>query len=644
MVELGSDAGTSGLEGCDHVPLKQRLKLLLASRSDENLDGECPSLLKNEGASVAGEWEDEHSDSQVSGQRSGLLVVSEEEESGDELEECEESVKKSSTSLSDTTADPHHGAKFPIMENVECAENVAESTSMSYLHDSSLARIQPLTFEPEMSEEYLEELENVSLKDRLGMLLSRELTPSILQEDTTASVKGDLKLDDQCRAENQMCEIDKILKLDVSRCSEVSSYKPHQELGCSQGNVPTCVDDKAHSSEKQHSRYEPDSINTLPCSDSKIGQGSASQTFAKVKIELPTYDEPQTSYAQMDHEIPFGTLIPKTDVQNAEAEYEDELDHMVLRERMKLPLGDGPSLNINEISKYESSGCSPALGYESVASETARTLKINRSRTRRKTVTDSVETAMEEDAPGLLKILIEEGVSVNDIKLYSVPESNDTLDDSSTNDNVEELEEIKSKRESIVKLGLGRSNKGERAAYCLECLLSLVEQAQFFQSHKCPAEWGWCRDLQSFIFVFEKHNRIVLERPEYGFAMYFFEMVDSLSSSWQIQRLVTTMKLTSLGRASLIENKPLMVGKDLTEGEARVLTGFGWVPNTGLGTMLHYYDRVIHDKKKHSRSEWKSKIVKFLMDGYHGGRIVYTGSVPPKVEDSDSDANPGRSK
>lgn len=53
--------------------------------------------------------------------------------------------------------------------------------------------------------------------------------------------------------------------------------------------------------------------------------------------------------------------------------------------------------------------------------------------------------------------------------------------------------------------------------------------------------------------------RIVLERPEYGYATYFFELVDSLPIEWQIKRLVTAMKLTSCSRLSLIENKALTV-------------------------------------------------------------------------------------
>lgn len=63
----------------------------------------------------------------------------------------------------------------------------------------------------------------------------------------------------------------------------------------------------------------------------------------------------------------------------------------------------------------------------------------------------------------------------------------------------------------------------------------------------------------------------------------------------------------------------------MSEGEARVLMEYGWVPNSGFGTMLNYRDRVVHDRKNDSdSSEWRSKISKLLRDGYNGGRIVST--------------------
>ena len=50
---------------------------------------------------------------------------------------------------------------------------------------------------------------------------------------------------------------------------------------------------------------------------------------------------------------------------------------------------------------------------------------------------------------------------------------------------------------------------------------------------------------------------------------------------------------------------------------------YGWRPNSGLGTMLNYRDRVFHDRKNEKdSSEWRSKIGKLLMNGYNGGSIV----------------------
>jgi len=59
--------------------------------------------------------------------------------------------------------------------------------------------------------------------------------------------------------------------------------------------------------------------------------------------------------------------------------------------------------------------------------------------------------------------------------------------------------------------------------------------------------------------IFILLHRIVLERPEYGYATYFFEVVQSLSIEWQIRRLVIAMKLSGCGRTALIENRPLLV-------------------------------------------------------------------------------------
>ncbi|XP_068663452.1 uncharacterized protein [Aristolochia californica] len=298
----------------------------------------------------------------------------------------------------------------------------------------------------------------------------------------------------------------------------------------------------------------------------------------------------------------------------------------------KCPLGSKPSgLSGRKKRKTHTMGLGGA-GFEAFGSGGDDIYRGNvaaRSsarRRRKKTVVDSVETALEEDAPGLLQILLDKGIKAGEIKLYGDKEDEDALE-ISNNSEFSELETIVSKlfsqSSTLLKFPPLRQTKGSKASYCLSCLISLVEQTQYLQFRKWPVEWGWCRELRSFIFVFKRHNRIVLERPEYGYATYFFELVGSVPIDWQIRRLITTLKLSNCGRITLIENKPLQVGEDLTEGEARILEEYGWRPNGGLGTMLNYCDRVVHDRKSEGDSlEWKSKIGKLLMEGYDGGTVV----------------------
>ncbi|XP_023887550.1 uncharacterized protein LOC111999650 [Quercus suber] len=369
---------------------------------------------------------------------------------------------------------------------------------------------------------------------------------------------------------------------------------------------------------------------------------SLSSTFVKVKDEPGDNNDLPDPDKSARHNFSFNKQPLKSELGASDKLYGDDVDHMPLRSRMKMPtLVENNILRNNE---YLKKSVLSSVGCSIIATESADPIHISRPRKRKKTVTDSVESALEEDAPGLLKVLIDKGVSVDEIKLYGEMESDEALDESFIEESFSELEAVITKlfsqRESFIKFASVRCTKGARATYCLACLFSLVEQARYLQFRQWPVEWGWCRDLQSFIFVFKRHNRIVLERPEYGYATYFFEIVDSLPVDWQIKRLVTAMRLSSCGRVSLIENKALVVGEDLTEGEAKVLMEYGWVPNSGLGSMLNYCDRVVHDRKnERDSSEWRSKIAKMLMDGYNGGIKVAT-NIPKKLENNVGSQNP----
>ncbi|KAF3501388.1 hypothetical protein F2Q69_00044732 [Brassica cretica] len=434
----------------------------------------------------------------------------------------------------------------------------------------------------------------------------------------------------------------------------------------------------------------------------------------QVKREVETHEEDELDFVNLISRLTRCTSAasPASFVKDEASESdEDEIDHMKLIDRLKLRSSSNGS------GHHEAPpSSSPPSGFSFCTSdEYVKPARASRPWKRKKTATNSIETALEEDAPGLLQVLIKQGVTVDELRLYG---ENDSFSDDSSllEETFSELEDVISqlyfKRATGPKLLNLSFSKDSRTSYCLTCLFSLIEQARYLRFRKWPVEWGWCRDLQSFIFVFERHNRIVMERPEYGYATYFFELSNTASVGWQIKRLVLAMKLASCGRYQLIENKPLLVnsshfvtklfllmflvfagyrivmerpeygyatyffelsntasvgwqikrlvlamklascgryqlienkpllvGEDMTEAEAEVLMKYGWVANTGLGTMLNYRDRVFHDRKSHKEtSEWKSKISKLLVDGYNSGTIVSTFIVPPDDVEDDDDA------
>lgn len=448
----------------------------------------------------------------------------------------------------------------PAEAKVECSYNNVQSTLEDSMTGSAGADLQTIKVKSNSPDDCADDLDHVVLRVRQGMLLSRKM----LRLEKT-NLEG--------------------LNMESNSCQKLHSM-PATADSMASSSLSTMINVKA----------EPLDNNELHNSD-RISVSNFSINKVPVKTEL---------------EIPNKL-------------YKDKLDHMQLQDRIKM-------LTKWKSSKSKISGNSECLckaipsdvEYGSTVPDPIRFIQ---PRKRKKTATDSVETALEEDAPGLLQVLVEQGVSLEEIKLYGEADDDEAIDESFIEDGFGELEAVMSKllfqRSSLLKLAPIQCAKASRPNYCLECLFSLVEQTRHLRFRNWPAEWGWCRDLQSFVFVFKKHNRIVLERPEYGYATYFFELVDSISIDWQIKRLVTAMKLTNCGRVSVVENRPLSVGEDITEGEAKVLMQYGWTPNSGLGTMLNYCDRVFHDRKNEKdSSEWRSKIGKLLMNGYNGGSIV----------------------
>ncbi|KAL2551307.1 uncharacterized protein Fot_04926 [Forsythia ovata] len=633
------------------MPLKQRLKLLLASQRlhfdfAAKSESEIPVEPINSAGIVVVKKENEQCDSQhfISGcfaQEEIIERVLWEQRRSGGSREC-----KNQETVEDNCMNTNQMIHvIPTAEKVDSIDETARKAPLGLGFEEVRIRTQ-------IPDDILDELDHIVLKERLRRLLTSKslgllaTTPEDSSSGLTSSFSADRhkqrsgtrKSEQEFGHEkfsssgNQFHEIDKTLKSGSFNASTMKSscrtlqcaileHHCQENRSTNLGNVPNIHRNNGiYSSEKYFSKYESNGGQILFSGDSRNVPSSAILSLAHVKVEPSNHNEFERADGIAGH-MSFDDTVPvKSELELPDDSHGDDLDHIILQQRMRL----FSSKKVPHLSIYGSSGCPSKLfrsdlDCRSVASEPAKPLKVNRPRKRRKTVTDSVETAMEEDAPGLLQVLLEKGVSIGEIKLFGASENNDALDDSSTEDNFAELEDIISKlfsqRHSSLKLAPLRHAKGEKATYCLACLFSLVEQARYLQFRKWPVEWGWCRDLQSFIFVFERHNRMVLERPEYGYATYFFDLVDSLPIDWQIKRLVTAMKLSSCGRVGLIENKALLVGEDLTEGEAKVLMEYGWIPNTGLGTMLNYRDRVVHDRRNEKdSSEWRSKIGKLLMD------------------------------
>ncbi|KAL7230507.1 hypothetical protein ACSBR2_008895 [Camellia fascicularis] len=568
--------------------------------------------------------------------------------------------------------------KYPVKLEVDYADNNLTSSLINGVEGSFGTYVQAVKIKTEIFDDFVDDLDHIVLKERRRLLLSRKpliLTKPVLEGDCSLSSKPVVETTIQQsvgtrKGDNHSCAAESSVTgdhaHDVSErnasdfCKTLESGSLNSIIAGSSCTIPHCStlmescqgiesgksgmfigiqgSDGICSSKKASTMYELcGGQNYVSGNPHCMRTSVISSTFVNIKAEPLDYSNVHSLDKSAVCNFPSNSMIPvKSELEIPEEIYGDKLDHMLLRDRIKLLASRYPpnldnSRNFKCLRKIVPSvrDCSP------IVSESSKPLRISRPRKRRKTATDSVETALEEDAPGLLQVLIGKGVSVNEIKLYGEMESDEALDESFSEDGFSELEAVISKlfsqRQSLLKLAPIRCTKGEKASYCLACLISLVEQARYLQFRNWPVEWGWCRDLQSFIFVFERHNRIVLERPEYGYATYFFELLDFLPINWQIKRLVTAMKLTSCSRVTLIENKALLVGEDLTEGEADVLKEYGWTPNSGLGTMLNFCDRVVHDRKnERDSSEWSSKIGKLLVDGYNGGTIVST-DIPKKA-------------
>ncbi|CAK8538022.1 unnamed protein product [Lathyrus sativus] len=514
-----------------------------------------------------------------------------------------------------------------------------------------------LKVKEEIDEGSVDDLDHVVLKERQRMLLARRL-PGLRSPAFEANSECLFKniVDQTVKKENgEFSSVDGKITAARDQCHGIPEGKntslselPHEapsgsslstEHAASKSGRPVTSAypqeyDQIVKSEEMITHFDSQEEQGVMPTNNNGPSSSACPTSVKIKGEPWDNSEIHNVIENAMGSTSIKLPVAKNEQELHNDYTDDQVEHMILNDRLKF-LMSRKDCNLNIPISYPVSS--------SNFSESAEPSRIKCARKRKKTATNSIQTALEEDAPGLLEVLLDKGVLVDEIKLYGETENDEALDESLCQDSFSELEAVMTKifsqRNSLIKFPVIRAGKGSRESYCLDCLISLVEQVRCLKLQKWPVEWGWCRDLQSFIFVFHRHNRIVLERPEYGYATYFFELLSALPVEWQIKRLVVAMKLTTCSRISIIENKELLVGEDLSEGEAKVLMEYGWIPTTGLGTMLNYRDRVVHDRKNVDTSEWRTKIGKLLVNGYCGGTTL-TLNIPKRVADYRRAQNP----
>ncbi|KAA8547704.1 hypothetical protein F0562_004133 [Nyssa sinensis] len=340
----------------------------------------------------------------------------------------------------------------PVNIKVEHIDNSLMSLSGNYVKGSSGADAQVIKLNTEIPDDFEDDLDHIVLKERRRMLLSRkslELTKPLLEgnsswlsnpvvEDMIQSIAGIGKgeghsVDGESSGGPSSA---------APQCSALTGSCRHIESTKSGNSVGLQESDGICSSKIASTAYE-------SCGGQEFVSGGHKSNFPYTKI-----------------------VSVKSELETPDESYGDEVDHMLLQDRIKLLASRAvPNFDISRNFKCLGKIVPSARDCSPIVSDSAKPLRINRPKKRRKTATDSVETALEEDAPGLLQVLVDKGVTVNEIKLYGEMESNEPLDDSFSEDGFAELEAVISKlfsrRHSLLKLAPIRCTKGEKASYLL---------------------------------------------------------------------------------------------------------------------------------------------------------------------------------
>ncbi|KAG4139315.1 hypothetical protein ERO13_D07G184700v2 [Gossypium hirsutum] len=379
------------------------------------------------------------------------------------------------------------------IEKVDCADNMLLSLSNEDTNNSASTGVTGVNMmDKKLSDFTFGELDHIVLKERRKLLLKRKFMelekpavkgiPVGLREDTiansTRSIKQELQpIDGEClTSQNQFNDIPIRNAANLSGFSannssslEDSAWRNKEKLqyvdgkswlsGIEYNDIPNRsasnfqrTSSTGTESDRSGKRMGDSNIVcpsqrtsmefTLRDGDDSVPAStnicsSALNTSVKLKVEPLDY-----SNLQNPERSTFGNMVSV----KCEEDISDGIDHMLFRDRMKL-LTPFEDFKLNFSNNFECLGQSEpaAFGFSLFVSEPAKPIMISRPRSRKKTATDSVVTALEEDAPELLKVLRDQGVSVDEIKLYGESENYDALDESFNEDSFSELEAVMTK-------------------------------------------------------------------------------------------------------------------------------------------------------------------------------------------------------
>ncbi|XWS75594.1 hypothetical protein CRYUN_Cryun01aG0104100 [Craigia yunnanensis] len=475
------------------------------------------------------------------------------------------------------------------IEKVDGADNMLLSlTKGDTTSSASNGVVAVNTVDKKLSDLTFDELDHIVLKERRKLLLKRKLleleqpalegTSMGLAEDlmdySAGRIKEELQpIDGECMTtRNQFNDIPIRSASDPCNCSANGSSSLEYCAGSNKEELQF-VDGESWLVGNEFNDISNRSASDLQrTSDPGTEAARSGNRMEESNIICPS-ERTSMEFKSRDGDYSVkGTLGNMVSVK-CEEDISDGIDHMLQRDWMKL-LTSVEDFDLNSSWNFECLRKTEpaAFGFSPIVPESTKPISVNRPRKRKKTAMDSVLTALEEDAPGILKVLLDQGVSVDESKLYGESENDDALDASFNEDSFSELEAVMTKP-------------------------------------------GICS------FVADQLNGVGAKIFNH---LYLF--LNDITGNPGAQG-------TSICILPLV-----LVGEDLTEGERKVLMEYGWIPNTGLGTMLNYCDRIVHDRKNESdTSEWRSKIGKLLVDGYNGVTIVSTRLAENVIEHQDGE-------